>query len=174
MSHGFMSTTQKQRPSPHNGNIHHPPGQRKHGRSAAMSRVCWPFFSTPAGWCITNTHHKAKPSPKSTTRVYFVAFVMLCGANNRTCGQQKLGSSITTMHPPILCIWFKVFLAKHNIPLICHAPYSPDMAPCDFWLFPKLKMPLKGTRFESRKDIMWNATAHLNMIPQEAFQKCFQ
>ncbi|KDR20158.1 hypothetical protein L798_05652, partial [Zootermopsis nevadensis] len=39
------------------------------------------------------------------------------------------------------------FLAKHNIPLVLQAPYTPDMAPCDFWLFPKLKMPLKGTRF---------------------------
>jgi len=28
--------------------------------------------------------------------------------------------------------------------------------------------------FESRKDIMQNMTAQLNMIPQEAFQKCFQ
>jgi transposase len=66
------------------------------------------------------------------------------------------------------------FLAKNNIPLIRQALYSPDMAPCDFWLFPKLKMPLKGTRYESREDIMQNATAQLYMIPQEAFQKCFQ
>jgi len=65
-------------------------------------------------------------------------------------------------------------LAKHNIPLIRQAPYSLDMAPCDFWLFPKLKMPLKGTRFESREDIMRNAMAQLYKIPQEAFQKCFQ
>jgi hypothetical protein len=66
------------------------------------------------------------------------------------------------------------FLARHNIPLICQAPYSPDIAPCDFWLFPKLKMPMKGTRFKSREDIMRNATAQLNRIPQKAFQKCFQ
>jgi hypothetical protein len=26
------------------------PGQKKHGRSAAMSRSCWPFSSTPVGW----------------------------------------------------------------------------------------------------------------------------
>ena len=44
------------------------------------------------------------------------------------------------------------FLAKHNTPVLRQAPDSPDMAPCDFWLFPKLKMPLKGTRFESRED----------------------
>jgi hypothetical protein len=48
------------------------------------------------------------------------------------------------------------------------------MAPCDFWLFPKLKMPLKGNRFESREDIMRNATARLITIPKDAFQKCFQ
>jgi hypothetical protein len=48
------------------------------------------------------------------------------------------------------------------------------MAPCDFWLFPKLKMPLKGTQFESREDIMQNATAQLITIPKDAFQKCFQ
>jgi hypothetical protein len=48
------------------------------------------------------------------------------------------------------------------------------MTPCDLWPFPKLKMPLKGTRFESREDIVQNATAQLDMIPQEAFQKSFQ
>jgi hypothetical protein len=48
------------------------------------------------------------------------------------------------------------------------------MAPCDFWLFLKLKMPLKGTLFESREYIMLNATAQLYIIRQEAFQKCFQ
>jgi transposase len=67
----------------------------------------------------------------------------------------------------------KSFLAKHGIPVVCQAPYSPDMAPCDFWLFPKLKGPLKGSRFDSCEDIMWNATTELRSLPEEAFQKCF-
>ena len=29
------------------------------------------------------------------------------------------------------------------------APYSPDLVPCNFWLFPKLKSPLKGKRFQT-------------------------
>ena len=33
------------------------------------------------------------------------------------------------------------FLAKNSITKIDHPTYSPDLAPCDFWLFPKLKMP---------------------------------
>jgi len=33
------------------------------------------------------------------------------------------------------------FLPKNSITKIDHPPYSPDLTPCDFWLFPKLKMP---------------------------------
>jgi transposase len=66
------------------------------------------------------------------------------------------------------------FLAKYGIPVVCQAPYSPDIAPCDFWLFPKLKRPLKGSRFDSRKDIMRNATKDLRNLLGEALQKCFQ
>jgi hypothetical protein len=47
----------------------------------------------------------------------------------------------------------RTFFAKHNISLVLQAPYSPGMAPCDYWLFLRLKTQLKGTRFESRYDI---------------------
>ena len=45
---------------------------------------------------------------------------------------------------------------------------------CDFWLFPQLETQLKGTRFESRDDIILNTTAKLYSIPKEAFQKFFE
>jgi hypothetical protein len=47
------------------------------------------------------------------------------------------------------------------------------MAPCDFWLFPILKRPMKGSCFHSHEDIMRNAMKELRSLP-EAFQKCFQ
>ena len=47
----------------------------------------------------------------------------------------------------------QTFLVKHNIPVVRQASYSPDMAPCYYWLFPHLKTQLKGTRFESQDDI---------------------
>jgi hypothetical protein len=65
------------------------------------------------------------------------------------------------------------FLAKYSIPVVHQAPYSPDMAPCDFWLIPKLKRPLMGSCFDSREDIMRNVTKELRSLPKEAFQKCF-
>ncbi|EFN73943.1 hypothetical protein EAG_11882, partial [Camponotus floridanus] len=40
------------------------------------------------------------------------------------------------------------FLAKNSINVFEQPPYSPDLAPCDFFFFPKLKLPLRGSRFE--------------------------
>jgi hypothetical protein len=37
--------------------------------------------------------------------------------------------------------------------IIPHSPYLPDLAFCDFTLFPKLKMKLKGRHFETVSDI---------------------
>ena len=39
------------------------------------------------------------------------------------------------------------FLAKHQITQVTQPHYSPDLVPCDFWLFPKLKSSLKGNDF---------------------------
>ena len=45
------------------------------------------------------------------------------------------------------------FLAKHQITQVAQLPYSPDSAPSDFQLFPKLKSPLKGKRFQTIDEI---------------------
>jgi hypothetical protein len=45
------------------------------------------------------------------------------------------------------------FLAEKSIPVITQSPYSSDLALSDFWLFPTLKMGIKGTRFATMEDI---------------------
>jgi hypothetical protein len=45
------------------------------------------------------------------------------------------------------------FLAQKSIPVITQPPYSPDLAPSDFWLFPSQKMGLKGPRFATMEDV---------------------
>ena len=52
-------------------------------------------------------------------------------------------------------------------------PYSPDLAPADFFLFLKLKFTLKGRRFDTVDEIQKNSTNEF-AIPKEAFQKAFQ
>ena len=42
------------------------------------------------------------------------------------------------------------YLKESGLYVLDHRPYSPDLSPCDFWLFPRLKEMLAGHRFESR------------------------
>ena len=42
--------------------------------------------------------------------------------------------------------------------------YRSDLVPCDFWLFPKLKSPLKEKRFQTVDEIQENATGQLVVI----------
>ena len=45
------------------------------------------------------------------------------------------------------------FLAKNSISELEQPPYSPDLAPCDFVLLPKLKEVIKGTCFQIQKPL---------------------
>jgi len=53
-------------------------------------------------------------------------------------------------------------------------PYSPDLMPCDFFLFQKAKSAMKGQHLESKEDIQSSVTQTLNDIPQAAFQECYK
>ncbi|KAL4113507.1 hypothetical protein QTP88_017119 [Uroleucon formosanum] len=66
------------------------------------------------------------------------------------------------------------FLAKHGIPVVSQPPYSPDLAPYDFFLFPKIKMALKGKRFQDVDEIKQNATEQLRGVSKNDFHRCFQ
>jgi histone-lysine N-methyltransferase SETMAR len=43
-------------------------------------------------------------------------------------------------------------LSDLHYELLGHPPYSPDLAPSDFCLFPKLKLFLAGQRFSSNQE----------------------
>ena len=45
------------------------------------------------------------------------------------------------------------FLSKMGIKTVPHCPYSPDLAPCDFWLFPKLKEKLRSCHYETIEEM---------------------
>ena len=47
------------------------------------------------------------------------------------------------------------------------------MAPADIFLFPKLKLPLQSTRFQSIEEIKENSRRELKSITENAFKKCF-
>ena len=57
-----------------------------------------------------------------------------------------------------------------GITTLPHPPYSPDFAPCDFWLFPKLT----GCRYETIEEIKEAVTTVIDMLWQEDFHGAIQ
>jgi hypothetical protein len=53
----------------------------------------------------------------------------------------------------------RYFLARKGITVLDHPPYSPDLAPADFWLFQKVKLAMKGDRHDTIQDIERECTA---------------
>jgi len=66
------------------------------------------------------------------------------------------------------------FLATKQITMLEHPAYSPDLAPDDFFLVPKVKEILKGGHFDDIDDITSNTTAALKAIPPNQFENCFE
>jgi len=51
--------------------------------------------------------------------------------------------------PAHALLLIRSYLAKHQTSVVPHPPYSPDLAPSDFFLFPKLKTTLKWCHFQT-------------------------
>ena len=62
------------------------------------------------------------------------------------------------------------YLTKIGIKTVPHPPYSPNLAPCDFWLFPKLR----GCRYETIEEMKEAVTMVIHTVTQEDFHRAFQ
>ena len=61
-----------------------------------------------------------------------------------------------------------------GIKTVPHPPYSPDLAPCDFSLFPKVKEKLRGCRYETIEEMKEAVTKVTDTLTQEDFHGGFQ
>ena len=57
-----------------------------------------------------------------------------------------------------------------GIKTVCHDPYSPDLDPCDFCLFPKLR----GCSYETIEAMKEAVTKVIDTLTQEDFDGAFQ
>lgn len=99
----------------------------------------------------------------------------------------RLRNRVTRVRPAIAKNWqlhhdnapchgaivVRQLLAKFGVATLPHPPYSPDLAPPDFFLFPRVKRQLKGQRFDSIEAAQAATTAALNSIPETDFQRAF-
>ena len=62
------------------------------------------------------------------------------------------------------------YLTKMGIKTVPHSLYSPDLAACDFWLFPKLR----GCHYETIEEMKEAVMKVIEMLTQEDFHGAFQ
>jgi hypothetical protein len=66
------------------------------------------------------------------------------------------------------------FLTQKNVKTLYHCPYSPDLSPPDYFLFPKLKMKLKGLHFADVAEIQEAVTDELKKVQKEEISQLFR
>ena len=66
------------------------------------------------------------------------------------------------------------FLKEQGVYVLEHPPYSPDLAPCDFFLFPRLKKKLAGRKYTSRQKLGAAIFNLLRDIPEKDYEKAFK
>ena len=58
------------------------------------------------------------------------------------------------------------FLQENQVQLVTHPPYSPDLAPCNYSLFPPVKEDLKGKTLETAQDTRVSVEGQISGIPK--------
>uniref|UniRef100_A0A493T2K1 Histone-lysine N-methyltransferase SETMAR n=2 Tax=Anas TaxID=8835 RepID=A0A493T2K1_ANAPP len=95
---------------------------------------------------------------------------------------------IARVHPAIVNNWrlhhdtapshtaFRVvgYLAQHKVATLPQPPYSPDLAPPDFFLFLRIKLTLKGKHHASVEALQEAVTRELNSILVQAFLEAYE
>ena len=164
MNHGFWSTTpetKRQSREWHTANPSRPKKARMSKSKIKSMLIC--FFDSPEGICAIRTNCQSS---------FFIGKSLKdSGKGWHVCDQalHALGCCTTTCHTAVS---INEFLAEKSIPVVPQPPYSPNLSPCDFLLFPRLKNHFKGRHFGTSDNMQKNVTNELRGIPAEAFHHC--
>jgi hypothetical protein len=70
-------------------------------------------------------------------------------------------------------LFVSFFLPKNNMITTNHPSYTPDWAPCDCFLFPKVKTIMRGEHFGDAENIKRETTRLLKNLTLQDMQHCF-
>ena len=150
-----MAKTLKPKPNHSNGSVQKSQDRKKHVKFAHCSL----FSSIAIAWYIMNSCHKVVCSIRHTTLKLCANCSKQFVRNAQNCGKTNHGFCTMT---------------KNKTVIMPHLPYSRNMAPANFFLFPKLKTPKKGKRFATIEEIKEKSKQKLLALPKSAFQKFFE
>jgi len=143
-------------------------------RVEAKQMSCyWRFFYSEG-----IVHHKYAPDGQTINKESYLKVLRRLRESVPRKGPEKWGDGDWILHhdnaPTHTSHLVQQLLVKQGTAQLQQPPYSPDLAPCEFFLFLRLKKVLKGHRFEVTEDIKRNSTKTLLDIQKQEFAKCFQ
>ena len=112
--------------------------------------------------CVAITFQMTEPAEERVCIKFCNKLEYWDDSQGHSYGQLVIGSFVTTTRPLRYHLSCRVF-AKHQITQVTQ-PQQPDLVPCDFWLFPKLKPPFKGKRFQTVSEIQENTMGQLMVL----------
>ena len=123
-------------------------------------------------------HHEFVPQGQTVNQHFYQEVLKRLNDRVRRCRPALWKNKSWMLHhdnaPAHTALSTRQLLANKQVTVLDHPPYSPDLAPCDFWLFPKLKSVVKGLHFASVDEIKDRVTRELRCLAEEDFAGCFQ
>jgi len=65
-------------------------------------------------------------------------------------------------------------MAGRDMKTVQHPPYIPDLTPCDFFLFPRIKDDVREFRFQSTKEINKASKNFIKRLLKKNIKEVFQ
>ena len=66
------------------------------------------------------------------------------------------------------------YLKKENDSILPHPPYGPDLAPSDFFLFPRIKKELKNKKYNKVENLAWPIQSITLSISKDEYHRSFE
>jgi transposase len=122
-------------------------------------------------------HHEFLPQGKTVTKEYCLEVMKRLREAIRGKKVRCLKSNRWILHadnaPVHTSVLIHQLLQKHETTVVPQPPYTPYLAPADFFI-PQIKNVIERPTFESIDAMKENSLADLCSIPNEAFQKSFE
>ena len=126
-------------------------------------------FDDPFFWQHCHDLHAPGPTGKTVNKEYYVEVLMEFIKRFRRKRPALLKSRQWHFHldnaPVHNSIPFTAYLTQMGIKTVPHPPYRPEFAPCNFWLFPKLR----GCRYETIEEMKEAVAKVIDTLTQEDF-----
>ena len=107
------------------------------------------------------------PSCTTVTAAYYRQLLQKLRRKMHANRPDFLENGVLILHEnarPLLGKDVRELLGRYSWEVLPHPPYSPDMIPPDFVLFPKLKINMRGMRFSTLEDLSASVTRRVRKL----------